>query len=53
MNSLQTIKEVHTSESVRLTPLFESDDEYDSFIKRHQMAKVGRRELSTLTGNCF
>ncbi|MCU7201737.1 2-hydroxyacyl-CoA dehydratase [Turicibacter sanguinis] len=53
VDSLQTIKEVHTSESVRLAPLFESDDEYDSFIKRHQMSKVGRRELSTLTGNCF
>ncbi len=36
-----------------LSPLFLSTSEYDEFKKRHDMAKVEKRELSTFSGDCF
>ncbi len=36
-----------------LQPLFKSEDDYKTFLYRHAKAKVSRRELSELRGNCF
>ncbi|MFC2155117.1 acyl-CoA dehydratase activase, partial [Acidobacteriota bacterium] len=36
-----------------LQPLFTSEEDYKTFQHRHAKAKVSRRELSELRGNCF
>ena len=37
----------------RLSPLFENEEEYRAFLKRHEKAKVARGELSAYQGNCY
>lgn len=37
----------------RLDPLFESKDEYNSFIERHNKAVVKKADLSEYSGKCF
>ncbi len=37
----------------RLKPLFEDENEYNSFIKRHMQAKVKRGDLALYKGNAF
>ncbi len=36
-----------------LTPLFKNEDEYLSFKKRHDLAKVKRKSLTDFSGDCF
>lgn len=38
---------------VGLTPLFESEEEYNGFLQRHESAKVSRRELFGYRGRCY
>ncbi len=42
-----------TFEMPRLASLFSSKEEYDSFIERHDRAKVKRGDLSHYKGKCF
>ena len=37
----------------RLSPLFESDEEYDEFVSRHEKSVVKKGILSDYSGNCF
>ena len=37
----------------RMEPLFENQEAYDKFSKRHSMAKVGTGDISSYTGNCY
>lgn len=37
----------------RLEPLFESQDEYNEFARRHAENRVKRTELSTYSGGCY
>ena len=37
----------------RLDPLFENEQDYEEFIKRHARATVKKGDLSTYEGNCF
>ena len=37
----------------RLEPLFNNKEEYDAFIKRHESAKVKRRDIKEHKGKCF
>lgn len=41
------------SEVERLKPLFQSQQDYTSFIQRHDKAKVKKIDLSTYKGNCY
>ena len=44
----------YKDEKVRkLKPLFEDEDEYNSFIKRHMQARVKRGDLARYRGNAF
>ncbi len=46
--------EIHMEfEVARLTPLFESEADYQAFTKRHQKATVKKGDLSTYHGNCY
>ena len=36
-----------------MEPLFENQEAYDKFSKRHSMAKVGTGDISSYTGNCY
>lgn len=40
-------------EVTRMKPLFENQEEYDAFAKRHEKNKVIEEDLSTYEGNCF
>ena len=42
-----------TFELKRLDALFENDEEYEIFLRRHAKAKVQRAELSSATGDCY
>ena len=42
-----------TYEMPRLAPLFESQAEYDGFLKRHEKAVLPKMELSAYRGNAF
>ncbi len=37
----------------RMDPLFESQEEYDAFTKRHSKARVVRGDLANYHGNCY
>ncbi|MDO4720298.1 MAG: acyl-CoA dehydratase activase-related protein [Peptostreptococcaceae bacterium] len=41
------------SETVRLQPLFETKQEYETFRKRHDQNRVQRRELKDFSGDCY
>lgn len=37
----------------RLPPLFENQEEYDAFCRRHERAVVQKGDLASYSGNCF
>ncbi len=41
------------SDTPRLEPLFASTEEYHTFLSRHSIQKVQRREPKSFSGNCF
>jgi predicted CoA-substrate-specific enzyme activase len=53
ISKLENNDTVVADETNRLEPLFESQQDYDSFKARHIQNSVDRRELSTFTGDCF
>ena len=50
---IENLKTSQDNTTKPLSPLFTSTSEYNEFKKRHDMAKVEKRELSTFTGDCF
>lgn len=40
-------------ETKRLVPLFDSAEDYNAFILRHQKARVGRADIADYSGDCF
>ncbi len=40
-------------EVARMEPLFENEEAYDEFIKRHRRATVRKGDLKTYSGNCY
>ncbi len=47
-------KEIHMEfEVARMEPLFTSEEEYGTFLKRHQNKAVKTADLSTYKGNCY
>ncbi len=40
-------------EMPRLDPLFEDDEEYEAFVKRHEKAVTEKAKLSSYKGNCY
>lgn len=49
INAAQSVK----GQAARLDPLFESDDEYKRFRKRHAQHQVKRKPLMSHQGKCF
>ena len=52
------IQNLDTNENIsfempRLEPLFENENEYQLFVKRHSKAVVQREEIEKYSGNCF
>ncbi|MDL2248211.1 2-hydroxyacyl-CoA dehydratase [Tyzzerella sp. OttesenSCG-928-J15] len=52
MENLQGEKRVDM-EIARLTPLFESENDYNEFKERHSLNRVGRRNLADYKGDAF
>lgn len=53
MKRTKYIQKFLTSEVERLKALFENEEKYNEFIKRHNKNKVKRRELSNYEGDCY
>ena len=43
----------HKGQFLSIPPLFNNQDEYKEFVKRHETAKVKRGEIDTYSGNVF
>ena len=39
--------------TLRLNPLFESQEEYDAFVKRHEQATIPEKDLAGYTGDAY
>lgn len=52
-NRIEDLKVSHDDTSHPLAPLFVDENEYTTFKERHSKAKVGRKDLSSYTGDCF
>lgn len=50
VNSIDTLEDCNSEEII---PLFKDEEEYEKFSKRHENAKVKRRDISSYSGNCF
>jgi len=50
---LEKFKKAKYSESKPLAPLFQNEQEYHEFQKRHQRERVKRRLLENFSGDCF
>lgn len=53
MNAIENLNDNSISESERLEPLFDDEEEYNAFIERHSKDKVKRLDLATYEGDCF
>ncbi|EOD00447.1 2-hydroxyacyl-CoA dehydratase [Caldisalinibacter kiritimatiensis] len=52
-NRVLTIKQINNQENINLEPLFNNEEEYIKFKKRHDKNKVRRVDLSTYKGKAF
>ena len=52
-NKINNLKNSHDNTTKPLEPLFKDNNEYEEFKKRHELAKVTKRELSNYEGDCF
>ena len=50
---IETLKKSHDTTTRPLDPLFENEEEYRNFVKRHEKAKVKKRTLKDFKGDCF
>lgn len=53
ISKLRLDKRKFRYETAKLDPLFQDEQDYQNFIKRHSKQKVKRKELSTHKGRCF
>lgn len=53
INKFKHVKSDQTEESLRLQPLFETEEAYEAFKSRHQASNVRTCDLETYEGNCF
>ena len=53
LNKIATLKTSKESNGKSLDALFENDEDYKEFIKRHDKNKVPRQSLSEFKGDCF
>ena len=52
-NKIENLKKSHDTTTQPLEPLFENDEEYKKFVKRHETATVKKRVLKGFEGDCF
>ena len=52
-SKINNLRNSHDNTTHPLEPLFENEEEYRNFDKRHQKATVKKRELKDFEGNCF
>ena len=50
---IETLKKSHDTTTRPLDPLFENEEDYRDFVKRHEKAKVKKRTLKDFEGDCF
>ena len=53
IKKIDKLKKSHDTTTHPLDPLFENDDEYRKFVKRHEKKAVKKRELKNFEGDCF
>ncbi|MEW8956197.1 acyl-CoA dehydratase activase-related protein [Clostridium sp.] len=53
MEKLKKLHGIEEREIERLDPLFSNEEEYNNFIERHGKAKVRRKDIKHVSGNCF
>jgi len=52
-NKLPQIKDIDINGNQKLAPLFKNEEEYSSFIKRHEDHKVKRADITNYKGKAF
>jgi len=52
-SKINMLENSHDTTSKHLSPLFVTDSEYKEFKKRHDSAKVPKKDFSTFEGDCF
>ena len=52
-SKINNLRNSHDNTTHPLEPLFENEEEYREFDKRHKKATVKKRELKDFEGNCF
>ena len=52
-NKIENLKKSHDTTTQPLEPLFENDEEYKKFVKRHETATVKKRVLKGFEGDCL
>ena len=50
---IDKLKNSHDTTTHPLDPLFENDEEYRKFVKRHEKESVNKKELKDFEGDCF
>ena len=50
---IETLKKSHDTTTHPLEPLFENENEYRAFVKRHEKKAVKKRNLKDFEGDCF
>lgn len=50
---VERLNEKDTSDTSRLQPLFETEDELNEFLERHEKEKIKTRDLNTYEGNAY
>ena len=53
LKKIDKLKKSHDTTTHPLDPLFESEDEYRNFVKRHEKNAVKKRTLKDFEGDCF
>jgi len=51
--NINKIYSIDDHKQVTLPPLFESEEDYKTFVKRHESNKVGRNNLETYSGKAY
>lgn len=53
LNKLQSADQTELSDTARIDPLFKDQDDFDKFKKRHDLAKVQRKDFLEAKGRLF
>ena len=53
IEKLKDLENVEEREIDRLNPFFSNEKEYNEFRERHEKARIKRKDISYVSGNCF